>query len=1103
MAIYVFAAQGTLRSMLGRVLVMLLMPRLIWSGPVCAPENKTSCGGLYCDFPVVARPNCNFVSSGKNLSFMCLTSNLIGECKSCPPGWTASGAFCVQCDARSSCYRDGAVGCQGACLPQKYPTCDSSGIVTCQTCSVNATLLDQGKQIITRGGVLDAPELCAAYFQCYDGYYLAPTGSAGNLTCQPCAFPDSSSVARVFLSHGLTYGDQFSCLYGNFQASSGNNSLGEYGWPAQSCPAGTTSQPGQAPTLANCTACPKAPAFAGFDPAAPGCVPVCQSGFELRGEFCVPSDLGGVPCDALDGYDGSSGACMASVLPWSQLDKQALSTVTVTAQAHQDGAWAALDQDGDFRVLFASGALAREGVADFCSELRTPLPNVGYVQDKPLFTQKCSDLEAHGFYMLVSGQKYLYAFLERPFGNNNRFVMWQIQKAAVSGALNAGQVWQTFRLPSKVCSAVVAPGDYVYMAFCQGTVIVFARQLDLMGGANVDTDAVVVVGQSQYTIGRKLGVLIGRNVAGNADGMRDQALFKGPLSLAWSSARPDKLIVADYGNCRIAEVVVDSPGSFLTRATTLASGCFSGNFPLPFPRLATSVLGGDLTLFVTDRGLVQLDHKLRQFGLVLTPDKLRAAVSEPRWMQVSSGGAQLLLHNATHTAAVSRDQVDCAAGNRSRLGGACVPCATGSFVLSGECTPCTARVCPENTTLVPCSGSADSACRNCDMPVLGYAYRIGESCSVIPKFPCPPGFFGLDDCAACSTLSFRQWPAHAYCQCLGFNLGQNKTCSVPSPLPLKPDWVFPLRCKYQSQIQEGDANCTDYGCYLASVQPRVCLPCAAGKFSDDGLECRTCAGFRQPTPARDACVCRPPSVLSSNGSACVCPAGYAAGGAAGCAPCAAGTVRVTSATLPDAYETFQDGKCSFCVPGSEPAPGQTSCQSCKTGWYREGSMAACGRCQDPLSFAASAASGASCTACQSQCLTGQRWDPCPVNASFYACRSCPLLPMFRSYLPGRTGCEWACAASFYERNGDCFPCTNTECNAGFLKTACSRYEDAHCRVPCRNDTKPEDNSEWGAGCTWKCKAGYVAVKKLFWAVGQGWVEYFCDVKEDLPWSLGV
>lgn len=98
----------------------------------------------------------------------------------------------------------------------------------------------------------------------------------------------------------------------------------------------------------------------------------------------------------------------------------------------------------------------------------------------------------------------------------------------------------------------------------------------------MDTDAVVVVGQTQYTIGRRPGVLIGQNVAGNADGMRDQALFKGPLSLSWDSSRPDRLIVADYANCRIVEVVVDFPGSFLTRATTLASGCFSGDFPFRF-----------------------------------------------------------------------------------------------------------------------------------------------------------------------------------------------------------------------------------------------------------------------------------------------------------------------------------------------------------------------------------------------------------------------------------------------------------------------------------------------------------------------------------------
>lgn len=1104
MAIYdnAWAERGLKNAMLGRwALCELVLGVLsaVAAGPVCTDRNATSCGGQFCDLPVVARPGCVF----SGLPFMCVTSNLTGECKLCPSGWTASGAFCVQCDGLSSCDRNGVVGCKGACLPRKYPTCDASGIVTCQTCSnINETLLQQGKQILTRGGVLDAPELCAAYFQCYTGYYLASTGSSGNLSCQACEFPDTSSVARVFLSHGLTYGDKFSCLYASVQASPGNNSLGEYGWPAQSCPPGMTSQPGQAPALANCTACPNVPAFCGFDPAAPGCVPVCQDGFVLRGEACVRSDLREVVCDGLDGYDPVDGACRSSVLPWNQLDKQALPSVTATIQAHEDGARSAMDQNGDFRVLSGSGALARDGVADFCANQKTTLQNVGYVQDQPLFTQKCGDLESHKIYMVVSGVSYLYAFLERSFGNNNRFVMWQIRKSSPV----PGQVWQTFRLPAKVCSAVVVPGDYVYMAFCQATMIVYARQLDLFMGGATDPDAPPIVASgTQYVIGRKLGVLIGQNVAGNADGMRDQALFKGPLSLAWSASRPSRLMVADYGNCRIVEVVVDSPGSFLTRATTLASGCFSGDFPLPFPRLATSVLGGAVTLFVTDAGLVQLDDKLRQFSLVFTADQLKSAVGEPTWVQVAQDGWQVVLYNATHKVTVSRDQVNCTAGQRSRPGGACVPCPTGTFASGGACSPCTDRICPENTTLVACSGSADSSCRACVRPSVGYAYRFGADCTVIPKFPCPAGFFGLDDCFPCSSpLMFRQWPAHAYCQCLaGFALGQNKTCSVASPLPARPDWVSPLRCMYPSPNEDGDGNCTDFGCYLASVQPRVCLSCPSGKYSDDGLECKVCAGFRQPSPARDACVCRPPTLLSADGLGCVCPAGYAGGGVSGCLPCSAGMMRASVTVLPDSYENFQDGKCSFCAPGSEPAPGQISCQACKPGWYREGAMTACGSCPDPQAFAVDPARASSCTACQFGCGFGQRWDPCPVISGMYACRGCPPLPMFRTYLPFRTNCEWACVPSFYERNGDCFPCTNTECPLGFQKTQCSRYEDAHCRVPCRNETKPEDNSEWGPGCAWKCKAGYVAVKKSFWAVGQGWVEYFCDVKENLPWSIGV
>lgn len=1062
---------------------------------VCLPSNSSSCGALFCDFPVLARPECGFAwpasSGGGPMAFMCTTSGLQGTCRPCPPGWTASGAFCVECDPLKSCNRNGTIACGGACAAGKFPTCEyATGRVSCQACKVDSAALALDHRSLTRGGVLDAPDLCSAYFECYTGYYLATQASTGGLTCLPCEFPEASAAGRAFVSRGLTFGDKYSCLYAALRPRVNNNSLGEYGTPLRSCPAGKTSEPGMGVNESSCVDCPLRPAFGWFGPA---CHPLCQPGRVQRGESCV---LPEPDCDSADGYSRlEGGACAPSPLPWSSPGWQASGAVSVSTAARPEQ-WVALDADGDFRVSRGAGVLARQGVADFCSGLRSVIENKGYVQDKPLFTQACGDVESHGFYLLVSTAKYLYAFLERSFGNNNRFIMWQVQKNRVS-PFPAGQVWQTFRMPAKVCSAVVVPGDYVYVALCGATFISFAKQLDYMP-PNTATDpenAPFSLGGTQYVLGRRLGVLIGQEDAGNADGMLPQALFRGPLSIATTSD-PSRLLVADLGNCRIAEVAVDFPGSFLTRATTVgAAACFSGDFPLPYPRGIVAVLGGAAALFLTDRGLVQLDAGSRRYALVMSAAELGKAVEEIKWIRVELGGEQLVLENETHTAVVTRTQTSCPSRSKARRGGSCSACATGTFSTGEACVPCSSLQCQPGQKLVVCSDSADARCEACAAPTVAFPFRFGQDCQVIPKFPCPAGYYGLDDCYPCIAVSFRQWPHHAYCQCLGYPLLDNGTaCSVPSPWPESPPWLQQMKCDYQL-----DANCSLSACFLASVQPRSCLPCPAGSHTADGLFCVPCPGFREPSPARDACVCRAPAVASPDDSTCVCPPGNAAGGAGGCSPCPLGTVKAASTTLPDDYAGLQGGSCLLCPSGQEPSVGSTACKDCAPGLYREGTMAQCERCSvGTAAYAADPARASSCVACEEGCQDGQRWSVCPTNSSYFACEPCPAVAVNRELVGGGRLCEWRCKAGYYEYNGDCFPCTRTVCQNGFKLTQCSRYEDSHCRVPCSDETKPLENSVWINDCYWDCDVGYMKILKEY----PGWAEYACVKYDYVPWSLG-
>jgi hypothetical protein len=1064
---------------------------------VCVPQNASGCGKLYCDFPIVVRPTCNFnwpSSGGARVAFMCDTSSLQGSCRACPPGWTASGAFCVECEALKSCDRNGTVACAGSCAPRRYPTCDSAtGRVSCQECTVDEQGLVSSRRTITRGGVLDSPDLCSAYFKCYTGYYLATQGLTGELQCVPCEYPEFSGSGRRFVSRGLTFGDRFSCLYAPLQLKVNNNSMGEYGNPLRSCPVGSTSEPGMGANESDCVSCSMRPAFGTFGTESNTCSPRCLAGYILRGEVCVISDTSLEDCDSFDGYTLIQGKCTPTPLPWNSVGWESNNEKPVHVSNARGVSWSALDANGEFRVLSSTATLATQSEDNFCSQLMSVIENRAYVQDKPLFTKGCGDVESHKPYLLATGIKYLYVFLERSFGNNNRFVMWQVQKSR-SGLFPAGQVWQTFRMPARACSAVVVPGDVVYIALCDSTFVSFAIQSDYMvTGIDVNNPPFVIEG-TQYVLGRQLGILIGQEEAGNKDGMVPDALFRGPLSIATTSDSK-RLLVADFGNCRIAEVAVHSPGSFLTRATTVGqSGCFSGEYPLPYPRNIVSVLGGAAALFVTDNGLIQLDARLRKFTVIMSVQDMRQAIGEPLWIRVESFGERLILENVTHTAIVTRSQMRCPGRQMSRRGGSCILCATGTFSMGAMCVPCSNIECLPGQRLVACNDTADARCEVCPNPSVSFSFRYGQNCQVIPRYPCPSGYYGLDDCLPCSIQMFRQWPAYAYCQCLGYSLGVNATCRISNPLPARPEWLNQLKCDYDL-----DVNCTFQACYLASVEPRACLPCTPGTFSADGLQCAQCPGFRMPSPARDACVCRSPSILSADGAHCVCPAGHLAGGVDGCKPCLPGTIKAMPTILSEDYQISNPGgQCSFCPPGNEPLPGNTACAPCPTGLYREFDMPSCQRCLVGISYATDPTRASSCVPCKSECHAGSRWAPCPVNSSHYSCEQCPSLQRYQYYVPGSRNCEWTCQVGFYAFNNQCYACTFLRCPPGFRFTPCSDYEDSHCRLPCIDSSKPEENSVWKHDCTWGCEEGYTQLLKKY----PGWTEFAC-VKEDysVPWSL--
>ena len=111
-------------------------------------------------------------------------------------------------------------------------------------------------------------------------------------------------------------------------------------------------------------------------------------------------------------------------------------------------------------------------------------------------------------------------------------------------------------------------------------------------------------------------------------------------------------------------------------------------------------------------------------------------------------------------------------------------CPGGTFSTGVACVACTMLTCPVNFSVVACSDAADAYCRPCEAsPVPSYRFTFGRECQVIPKYPCPPGYYGLDDCYPCSSVSPLQLPGYGACQCLGVALGVGGICEIASPLP--------------------------------------------------------------------------------------------------------------------------------------------------------------------------------------------------------------------------------------------------------------------------------------------------------------------------------
>ena len=1091
------------------------------NGP-CSPG--TDCGSLFCDYGIGVMEPCKLqwsVSPPTNGDWMCLHSTTNGTCSPCPIGWTAvnGGGECVQCSKGVSCDMLGnEIPDTVECQPNFYPAFKAiNNEVECVPCNVNTTALRLlSNAVLSRGGVYvnNPPNItqslswCSAYTTCTVGYVF----QGRTMKCIACQIP--SATGWVFTTHGLTTDDIYSCLSAPSTPITAPNAAGFYGDLGTKCRPGYTSVAGGAVLASNCIACPLQTDHGGVIPSSPTCDFYCTDPYVSTGMACV-SHVMYTFCGQTPGYinthTSSGQVCDVMPMPWNSpgFTKESTDLVSSLSLWSQPVDFPVVDIDDNLTTMVSDKNIYLNMI-----KLCTYPDQVLTDQDMPLIAMGCTSASTqyHNFYMVRNIGGYIWVQLKRSFGNNNKYIMWKIDPSNQ-------YVMNHWRLPGRVVSmttSTINNVDYVYLVFKDLPVIAYTVD-------NVKTEALITVKGTGIALGKSISndvrILIGTDETGQMDGLRDTARFETELSIATGSD-PTRVFVLDTINCRLAEVRIDSPGSWLTAVKTIEANCFNTG-AIPNPTRLTSVLHGAMLLFMTDNGIWQMDGVFRDLTLVVPQSEILLS----NVMAIGATATTIRVWNVTHMQEITPLQIPCPLGQVSTPGGICTPCPLSQYAAVDQCLPCTTITCAPGLQVVPCSSNADTQCAPCPSNLIpSPPYRIVSGCQYQQIGPCPMGKYAAhvgDDCIQCPGDMWGTTPAtgatsvqDCICSMDGTWLQTPPmTCLIqspysdgktPGPDSTPPDWLTPHGCTDPDIVGKTTCEytcdgldlldckkCGATGLFLEQVNPRICQQCPLGTQGRNGLYCEPCKGLRDSTPLSDTCICRPPAIWQAP-SSCACPAGTILdANAQSCVSCPKGSIRNQILVLSDTLDQPSDStQCEECSTGFTSDSTSTYCTMCPVGQYRESGQVGCQECTDPaINYASDSSAGSSCAPCQSSCDSGFRPVPCPINPSLLQCKPCPALVPPQAWVLGQTNtnCYWTCPPQFYIGSEGCSPCSTQECPPGYTLSTCSTYADATCDVPCSNSTMPLLNAHFLPGCAWACDEGYSQVDTSY----TGWVDFRC------------
>ena len=404
-----------------------------------------------------------------------------------------------------------------------------------------------------------------------------------------------------------------------------------------------------------------------------------------------------------------------------------------------------------------------------------------------------------------------------------------------SGQAKAGISWLTtpgnprpppappIQLKQPICSSAT-DGRYVYIAYCNQPFLAF-------------------VNLSAPTNAR---LLIGNSTPGYQEGFKTVALFQTNLSIAMDPLDNTRIYTLDTLNEVLREILIDYPGSYLTKSYLLYGepGYGYRADSLLNPTSIRPVRPAYL-VFQDDTGIWQLHAPTGD----VTPVIQQPQQPSSNYTLSPDGLTLTIKYTNNATLVITAVGSQCPSQSTSTPGSDCaIACGSHEYVdtLTGACRDCGNPTCAPGYYLQACKNSTPATCSACPPLANTLAYkRVYTSAATDPSCQhaswawvptCPRNYFqaslAATICSQCPTYATTLLPGATsieQCRCpANFKL-ENGYCNITTiyPVPARSACAFGY---YNKGSQAACVSCRD----------EPCPQCVTGQYATSNCTCEPC-----------------------------------------------------------------------------------------------------------------------------------------------------------------------------------------------------------------------------------------------------------------------